>query len=48
MAPLKITGLHKHFRGVHAVRGVDLEIADGEFIVLRRPFGLRQDRRCCA
>jgi len=34
MADLRITGLHKHFGNVHAVRGVDLQIADGEFTVL--------------
>src|SRR5215468_7024901 len=39
MAQLKITGLHKHFRGVHAVRGVDLDIPDGEFTVLVGPSG---------
>ena len=31
---LKITGLHKSYGAVHAVRGVDLEIPDGEFTVL--------------
>jgi multiple sugar transport system ATP-binding protein len=39
MAQLKITGLHKRFRGVHAVRGVDLDIPDGEFAVLVGPSG---------
>src|SRR5215470_13734817 len=39
MAQLKVTGLHKHFRGVHAVRGVDLDIPDGEFTVLVGPSG---------
>ncbi len=39
MAKLKITGLHKRFGGVHAVRGVDLEIPDGEFTVLVGPSG---------
>jgi multiple sugar transport system ATP-binding protein len=34
MADLRVTGLHKHFGNVHAVRGVDLHIADGEFTVL--------------
>jgi multiple sugar transport system ATP-binding protein len=34
MADLRITGLHKHYGNVHAVRGVDLEIAAGEFTVL--------------
>ncbi len=39
MASVKIKGLHKHFGGVHAVRGIDLDIADGEFAVLVGPSG---------
>src|SRR5499427_1369437 len=39
MAQLKITGLHKHYGSVHAVRGVDLDIPDGEFTVLVGPSG---------
>jgi multiple sugar transport system ATP-binding protein len=39
MARLKIEGLHKHYGAVHAVRGVDLEIPDGEFTVLVGPSG---------
>ena len=34
MADLKITGLHKYYGQVHAVRGIDLEIPAGEFTVL--------------
>jgi len=34
VADLRIAGLRKSFGNVHAVRGVDLEIADGEFTVL--------------
>ena len=34
MADLKITGLHKRYGTVHAVRGIDLEIPKGEFTVL--------------
>jgi multiple sugar transport system ATP-binding protein len=34
MADLRITGLHKYYGSVHAVRGVDLEIPAGEFTVL--------------
>ncbi len=34
MADLKITGLHKYYGPVHAVRGIDLEIPAGEFTVL--------------
>ena len=34
MADLKITGLHKRYGSVHAVKGIDLEIPAGEFTVL--------------
>src|ERR1700710_813162 len=34
MSDLRITGLHKYYGNVHAVRGIDLEIAAGEFTVL--------------
>jgi multiple sugar transport system ATP-binding protein len=34
MADLTITDLHKYYGGVHAVRGIDLEIPAGEFTVL--------------
>ncbi len=39
MADLKITGLHKRFGAVHAVRGIDLEVPSGEFTVLVGPSG---------
>src|SRR4051812_14104345 len=39
MAPVKITGLHKRFGTVPAVRGIDLIVADGEFTVLVGPSG---------
>ena len=39
MADLRITGLHKRYGPVHAVRGVDLEIPTGEFTVLVGPSG---------
>ena len=39
MAVVRISGLHKRFAGVHAVRGIDLDIPDGEFTVLVGPSG---------
>ncbi len=39
MANVKITRLEKNYAGVPAVRGIDLEIADGEFTVLVGPSG---------
>ena len=39
MAEVKISGLHKRFGSFHAVRGIDLSIADGEFTVLVGPSG---------
>jgi multiple sugar transport system ATP-binding protein len=34
MADLKISALHKYYGNVHAVRGIDLQIPEGEFTVL--------------
>ena len=31
---LKATGLHRHFEGVHAVAGVDLEVAPGQTVAI--------------
>jgi multiple sugar transport system ATP-binding protein len=39
MASVKIESLYKTFGGVQAVRGVDLDIPDGEFTVLVGPSG---------
>ncbi len=39
MASVKITRLEKNYAGVPAVRGIDLEIPDGEFTVLVGPSG---------
>ena len=39
MSDLKITGLVKSYGGVPAVRGIDLEVAAGEFTVLVGPSG---------
>src|SRR5208282_6086396 len=39
MASVKIKALHKRFGPVHAVRGIDLDIPDGEFAVLVGPSG---------
>ena len=39
MSDLKITGLHKHYSGFHAVKGIDLEVQSGEFTVLVGPSG---------
>jgi multiple sugar transport system ATP-binding protein len=39
MANVKISRLEKNYAGVPAVRGIDLDIADGEFTVLVGPSG---------
>ena len=39
MANVRISALHKSFGSVHAVRGIDLDIPDGEFTVLVGPSG---------
>ncbi len=39
MAHVRISGIHKYYDSVHAVRGIDLDIRDGEFTVLVGPSG---------
>jgi multiple sugar transport system ATP-binding protein len=39
MADVKITGLHKRYGAFHAVKGIDLDVPDGEFTVLVGPSG---------
>jgi multiple sugar transport system ATP-binding protein len=39
MARLRVMGLHKYYGKFHAVRGVDLDIPEGEFTVLVGPSG---------
>ena len=39
MASVHIRNVHKYFGGTHIIRGVDIEIADGEFAVLVGPSG---------
>lgn len=36
---LRATGLHRHFEGVHAVAGVDLEVAPGQTVAIIGPNG---------
>src|ERR1700675_1588593 len=37
MAAVHIRGVHKHFGGTRVIRGVDVDIADGQFAVLVGP-----------
>ncbi|MBZ0227750.1 MAG: ATP-binding cassette domain-containing protein, partial [Bauldia sp.] len=39
MASIEISGVRKAFGAVHVLHGMDLSIADGEFIVLVGPSG---------
>ena len=39
MANVRISGLHKYYGAVHALKGIDLSIADGEFAVFVGPSG---------
>jgi len=38
-AIVQISGLHKHYGGFHALRGIDLSIAPGEVVVVVGPSG---------
>ena len=50
MSDLRITGLHKHYGGFHAVKGVSLDVPSGEFCVLVGPSGCGKSTllRCIA
>ena len=39
MASVQIKGVEKYFGGTHVIRGVDIEIEDGQFAVLVGPSG---------
>ncbi|HET7729570.1 MAG TPA: sn-glycerol-3-phosphate ABC transporter ATP-binding protein UgpC [Usitatibacter sp.] len=39
MAAVHLRGIQKYFGGTHVIRGVDIDIADGEFAVLVGPSG---------
>ncbi len=39
MASVTVTNLQKEYHGVHAIRGIDLEIEDSDFVVLVGPSG---------
>ena len=39
MGAIGLTGIHKFFGDVHVIKGVDLEIQDGEFVVFVGPSG---------
>jgi len=39
MAAVHIRDVHKHFGGTHVIRGVSVDIADGDFTVLVGPSG---------
>lgn len=39
MGRVRLSGLHKHYGALHAVRGIDLDIPEGEFTVIVGPSG---------
>ncbi|WEX08671.1 sn-glycerol-3-phosphate ABC transporter ATP-binding protein UgpC [Chelativorans sp. AA-79] len=39
MASVEIRALHKNYGSFHAIKGVDVDVADGEFVVLVGPSG---------
>ena len=46
MADVSIRQVNKLFGEVRAVNNVSLDIHDGEFLVVARTLGLRQDDTC--
>ena len=50
MSDLRITGIHKHYGKFHAVKGVSLDVPEGEFTVLVGPSGCGKSTllRCIA
>jgi multiple sugar transport system ATP-binding protein len=47
MAAVHIRNAEKYFGGTHVIRGVSIDIADGEFAVLVGPSAAASPR-CCA
>ena len=43
MGQVVLKGINKFYDSVHAVKDVNLQIRDKEFVVFRRAVGLRQD-----
>jgi multiple sugar transport system ATP-binding protein len=39
MATLELRGIQKHYGGIHAVDGIDVAVADGEFLAILGPSG---------
>ncbi|HEU0196387.1 MAG TPA: ABC transporter ATP-binding protein [Nevskiaceae bacterium] len=39
MATLELRGIEKHYGAVHAVDGIDIQVADGEFLAILGPSG---------
>ena len=42
MADITIRGLRKSYGSFEVVHAIDLDVRDGEFLVVLGPFGLRQ------
>src|SRR3546814_19923853 len=45
MAKVTLQGVKKNYGPVRAIHGIDMEIADGEFIVIVGPSGRSEERR---
>jgi multiple sugar transport system ATP-binding protein len=39
MGALKLTGIHKSFGSIDVLKGIDLEVSDGEFVIIVGPSG---------
>ena len=47
MAGVKLEGVLKRFGAVEVIKGVDLDVKDGEFCVFVGPSGCGKSTTCC-
>ena len=47
MASVDVVNVRKAYGSVEVIHGVSVDIADGEFVIARRPVRAAESRRCC-